>query len=290
MPNQVKKSTSTRRSVTKTQTPASFPPQQTQDSATNSILNRLSQQFNLLAILIIALFLFQSYTFYKLKDVEKNGSAAGTAGGPAAQQASPLEEKKLIAYAEEIGLNKGDFEKCLKSDEPKNIVKADTQEANDLQVFGTPGFFVNGKFLGGAFPFEYFKEIIDKEIDGTATGQCTDYSEELQGACSDPQQRNFVPQPVEVKIGNAPIKGKADAKVTIVEFSDFECPFCIRAYPTVKQIMDTYPNDVKFYYKQLPLTSLHPNAQKAAEASVCAQKQGKFWEFHDKLFSVQAQG
>ncbi len=287
MPKPVKKLTSARRTVTKTQSPVSA--NSSSDTATTSVLNRLSQQFNLLAILIIALFLFQAYTFYKLKDVEKTGTTAGTAGG-AQQQDSPLQEKKLIAYAEELGLNKGDFEKCLASDEPKNIVKADTQEANDLQVFGTPGFFVNGKFLGGAFPFEYFKEIIDKEIDGTATGQCTDYSEELQGACSDPQQRNFVPQPVEVKIGNAPMKGKADAKVTIVEFSDFECPFCIRAFPTVKQIMDTYPNDVKFYYKQLPLTSLHPNAQRAAEASVCAQKQGKFWEYHDKLFSSQAQG
>ncbi len=284
MPKQEKKSTSTRRTVIKTQTPASST--NTDQSATNSVLIRLSQQFNILAILIIALFLFQAYTFYKLKGVEKTGGTAAATGAQGTQE-SPLAEDKLIAYAKELGLDKKEFEQCLASEDPKKIVSADTQQANDLQVFGTPGFFVNGKFLGGAFPFEYFKEIIDKEIDGTATGQCTDYSEELQGACSDPQQRNFVPQPVEVKIGNAPIKGKTDAKVTIVEFSDFECPFCTRAFPTVKQVLDAYPNDVKIYYKHLPLTSLHPNAQRAAEASVCAQKQGKFWEFHDKLFQSQ---
>lgn len=289
MPKQDFKSTPARRTVTKTQSTASSQ-SSSADSTTNSILNRLSQQFNLLAILIIALFLFQAYTFYKLKDVEKTGSTAGTGAGAQAQKDSPLKEEKLMSYADEIGLNKDQLEKCLASEEPKNIIKADTQQGTDLQVFGTPGFFVNGKFLGGAFPFEYFKEIIDKEIDGTATGACTDYSQELQGACSNQEQRNFVTTPVEVKIGNAPMKGKANAKVTIVEFADFECPFCTRAYPTIKQIMDTYPNDVKFYYKHLPLTSIHPNAQRAAEVSICAQKQGKFWEYHDKLFESQRQG
>src|SRR3989344_5267316 len=172
MPKQEKKLTSTRPAVIKTKnnsTSSSPYP----ESAMNSVLNKLSQQFNILAILLIALFLFQAYTFYKLKDVEKKGITAGATAGAVGQQDSPLKDEKLIAYAEEIGLNKKEFEKCLASEETKNIVKADTQQASELQVFGTPGFFVNGKFLGGAFPFEYFKEIIDKELDGTATDTCT---------------------------------------------------------------------------------------------------------------------
>ena len=84
--------------------------------------------------------------------------------------------------------------------------------------------------------------------------------------------------------------GAKNAKVTIVEFSDFECPFCIRAYPTVRQVLKEYKDDVKLYYKQFPLVQIHPNALKAAEASLCAADQGKFWEFHDKIFETEAQG
>ena len=81
-----------------------------------------------------------------------------------------------------------------------------------------------------------------------------------------------------------PAQGPEDAPVTIVEFSDFECPFCKRIHPTLKQVMDAYDGKVRLVYRQLPLTSLHPNAQKAAEASLCAHDQGKFWAMHDAMF------
>ncbi len=80
------------------------------------------------------------------------------------------------------------------------------------------------------------------------------------------------------------IKGGKNAKVTIVEYSDFECPFCKRALPTVNQILDTYGDDVRLVYRHFPLRSIHANAQKAAEASECAADQGKFWEYHDLMF------
>lgn len=80
------------------------------------------------------------------------------------------------------------------------------------------------------------------------------------------------------------IKGESDAKVTIVEYSDFECPFCNRALPTVNEILDTYGDDVRLVYRHFPLRSIHANAQKAAEASECAADQGKFWEYHDLMF------
>lgn len=83
-----------------------------------------------------------------------------------------------------------------------------------------------------------------------------------------------------------PSKGPDDAKVTIVEFSDFECPFCSRVNPTVQQVMDAYPGQVKVVFRHFPL-SFHPNAQKAGEASMCAHDQGKFWEMHDVLFENQ---
>lgn len=82
---------------------------------------------------------------------------------------------------------------------------------------------------------------------------------------------------------NNHIRGDFNAPITLVEFSDFECPFCVRHYPTLNKIFSDYEGKVRLVYKHFPL-GFHPNAQKAAEASECADEQGKFWEYHDKLF------
>lgn len=82
------------------------------------------------------------------------------------------------------------------------------------------------------------------------------------------------------------IRGNKNAKVKLVEYSDFQCPFCERAYPTLQQVLKDYGDKVSLEYRHYPL-SFHPFAQKAAEASECAAEQGKFWEFHDKNFENQ---
>jgi predicted DsbA family dithiol-disulfide isomerase len=84
-----------------------------------------------------------------------------------------------------------------------------------------------------------------------------------------------------------PSKGPANAAVTIVEFSDFECPYCGGLFPTLKQVEKNYPQQVRIVYRQFPLNNIHPYAQKAAEASLCANDQQKFWEFHDSMFANQ---
>jgi protein-disulfide isomerase len=81
-----------------------------------------------------------------------------------------------------------------------------------------------------------------------------------------------------------PSKGPQDARVTIVEFSDFQCPFCQRVMPTLEKILEKYPQDVRVVYRNLPLRS-HSRARPAAEAALCADEQGKFWDYHDKLFA-----
>jgi len=88
-----------------------------------------------------------------------------------------------------------------------------------------------------------------------------------------------------------PAKGPADAKVTIIEYSDFECPYCARfAEQTLPQIEANYGDRVLFVFRNYPLpASMHPYAEKAAEASECANDQGKFWEYHDMLFQNQPQ-
>lgn len=83
------------------------------------------------------------------------------------------------------------------------------------------------------------------------------------------------------------VRGPEDAKVTIIEYSDYECPFCKRFYDDAyKQILATYPDDVKIIFKDFPL-SFHAQATSAAEAAECAGAQGKYWEYHDKLFENQ---
>lgn len=86
------------------------------------------------------------------------------------------------------------------------------------------------------------------------------------------------------------IRGPENAKVTIVEYSDIECPFCKRFHPSVKQALTEYPSDVRWVYRHFPLESLHPNARIAAIGSECASEQGKFWEFLDYAFENTATG
>jgi len=83
------------------------------------------------------------------------------------------------------------------------------------------------------------------------------------------------------------IRGNPNAAITLVEFSDFECPFCERQYQTMKQLLDEYPQEIRLVYKHFPL-GFHQYAQKAAEASECAWEQDSFWEYHDKLFENQS--
>jgi len=84
------------------------------------------------------------------------------------------------------------------------------------------------------------------------------------------------------------LRGDLNAKVVMVEFSDLQCPYCSRAHDTLKQLVDNYDGDVAWVYKHFPLDSLHPYARKAAEASECANDQGKFWEFIDELYANQS--
>lgn len=105
-----------------------------------------------------------------------------------------------------------------------------------------------------------------------------------------PQQPSTQPQPVartQVSEDDDPVMGDANAPVTIIEFSDYQCPFCARFWSdTLPQIKKNYidTGKVKLVYRDLPL-SFHANAQSAAEAAECADDQGKFWEMHDKLFA-----
>ena len=95
-----------------------------------------------------------------------------------------------------------------------------------------------------------------------------------------------VPKRYDVPIGTAPIWGPTDAPITIIEFSDYECPFCKKwtseIWPLIKE---AYPDQIRLVYKDFPLSQSHPNASPAASAARCADEQSKYWSFHDRLFA-----
>ena len=90
-------------------------------------------------------------------------------------------------------------------------------------------------------------------------------------------------------IGKSPVKGAKAQKLLLIEFADFQCPYCAEAHKILKQYMERNQNKVTLVYKHYPLTSIHPEAISAAKAAFAAQKQGKFWQYHDALFEQQDQ-
>lgn len=199
--------------------------------------------------------------------------AAPVAQAPVAAQVKTEAQivEGLKKLAGKLSLKQNDFNQCLDSGAKTTLVDADLAEGSTLGVGGTPSFFVNGRELFiGAAPFADFKKIIDEELNSTAPANTVRKT---------------------VAVGNLPIKGNLNAPVTLVEYSDYQCPFCSRFYTDaeksiIKEYVDT--GKVKFYYRDYPLKQIHPGAQKAAEAVRCAGDQSKYWEFHDLVFENQS--
>lgn len=169
--------------------------------------------------------------------------------------------------AKGLGLDVGRFETCLESGEYAARVQADYQEGVGQDVTGTPAFFVNGVFLSGAQPFAAFQEQIDYFLSGGTAPS------------------------VEVSADSYRSIGVADAPVVVTEFSDYQCPACASVeQQVIPALLEQYVDSgkVRFVYREFPLSSIHPNAQKASEAAICAGEQGKYWEMHDRLFGNQA--
>ena len=129
------------------------------------------------------------------------------------------------------------------------------------------------------------KEILDKVASLDKTLQ------EIKTARpAAPQRPQIDPNKVyNIPVGTSPTKGPDAAKVTIVEFSDYQCPFCGQAETLVSQVLEAYPKDVRLVFKQFPLTSIHPQAMPASKAALAAGRQGKFWEMHKLIFENQRQ-
>jgi protein-disulfide isomerase len=197
----------------------------------------------------------------------------------------------LAKYAADLGLNVDKVKAAIANNTYAKDIDADADEGDDVQASGTPHFFINGRRLVGAQPEEKFDAIIDQEIKhaadlvskGTKPEAVYDAIMKDGKGTPDPEKKaTTVPT-------TSPWKGGEHAKVTIVEWSDFECPFCGRVEDTVKQINDTYKDKIKFVWRDMPLP-MHPDAPLAAEAGREAFKQKgptAFWAMHDKMYGNQ---
>ncbi len=129
----------------------------------------------------------------------------------------------------------------------------------------------------------YSRALATIAIQGVKDGKTLIEISKLMDASPKAHRPKTLEDPVVIPVDGAPVRGPADARITLVEFSDFECPYCSAAVKQVDVLMAAYPKDVKLIYKQFPL-SMHPHAELAAEASLAAREQGKFWEMYDLLF------
>jgi protein-disulfide isomerase len=129
----------------------------------------------------------------------------------------------------------------------------------------------------------YSRALAKIAIQGVKDGKSLVEISKLMDASPKAHRPKVLEDAVKIPVAGAPVKGPEDAKITLVEFSDFECPYCSAAAPKVDAILAAYPKDVKLIYKQFPL-SMHPHAEMAAEASLAAREQGKFWEMYEALF------
>jgi protein-disulfide isomerase len=203
-------------------------------------------------------------------------------------EAAPQVNDYFTAMAAELSLDSDQFAACLESGQYDAAVQANLDEGVSLGVRGTPSFFINGFPVSGSQPFELFEYAIGLAEEGRLA--------EAYVPTEQQQQQQQAPQPsetaVDVPIENAYSVGDLEAPITIVEFTDYQCPFCNRHFQqTYPQLQADYIDAglVRYVFKDFPLTSIHPQAMEAAEAARCAGEQGSYLEMHDMLFNRQSE-
>lgn len=235
------------------------------------LVSKVSQMkaSQLLYVVLLVAFLAIGYLLARLQMLESGNVSSRQTVVPtqgAAAPAKSITEADIKSWAKELGINENTFASCFDSSSNQASIDRDSQDGAAAGTSGTPTFYINGVQLVGARPFADFKAEIDAAIAGNQTGTS-----------------------VTVDVGHLPALGKQNAPVTMIEFTDLECPFCrsffTTTFPQIKRdYIDT--GKVKFYFRHFPL-DFHPLAKPFANAVECANEQGKFWELHDKIYNEQ---
>jgi protein-disulfide isomerase len=221
---------------------------------------------------------------------------------------SALGPDSYVKWAQDAGVKDiAAYKAGLDSHKWADKVDKDENQGKAAGVQGTPAFFVNGVFINGAQPFDNFKKTIDQELakaqakiaSGTAKNRVYVAMTKENKANAPPPAAADAKKPEDnkedtttvykVPVGSSPVLGSPNALVTIIEFSDFQCPFCSRVEPALKGIRDKYGDKVRLVWKNEPLP-FHNRAEPCAEAAMelRAEKGDKgFWAMHDILFNNQ---
>jgi protein-disulfide isomerase len=217
------------------------------------------------------------------------------------QNQQALDDASLARYAKEAGLDLKRFQAAVAARKGEARIQEDQQLATSVDASGTPTMFFNCRQVVGARPFEQLKAAAEEELkkaDALLAGKKPDAGF-YERAC----KANVASAPAAAAVpagatgaalpadafqirSDDPVRGNPKAPVTLVVFSDFQCPFCARVEPTLAEVRKEYGDKVRVVWKHQPLP-FHPNALPAAEAAEAAREQGKFWEMHDRLFGAQ---
>ena len=204
-----------------------------------------------------------------------------------------LEDSDLEEVFKKQGLALKQLQTLAESKKVAQRIEASMETASDFEARGTPHFFINGRRLSGAQPVDAFKKVIDQELAKAralvehGTPRAKVYAELLRDAKNPPApEKKSTPVPPK-----SASRGLQNAPIVIQMFSDFQCPFCKRVEPTLKELEAEMPTSIRVVWRHLPLP-FHKHAQLAAEASeeVLAQKgQVAFWKYHDMLFETHGE-
>lgn len=235
-------------------------------------------QLILVVLLVVAAF-FIGYLWNKVKTMEEVGGGGGNAGNGAANAPSPSAQPSggatASSVASKIGLDESEFQNCLNSEEAAQTVEDQATTGIDSGVRGTPGNIVLDNQTGsawlipGALPFTDFTDILDSVLAGESPANQQEASD-----VTPIQDYDYV-------------RGDSNARITLIEYSDYDCPFCSRFHPTAQQLVDEYNGQLSWVYRQFPLDSIHPNAREKSIGAICAGSIGggdAFWAYTDAMF------
>ncbi len=232
--------------------------------------NNLKKTYFILGLLI-GIAVISTVGFFTL--LFKDGKISGGDNKNTKQLNNNVVQEKNIFdnLASKVGLDEAKFSECLNSNKYASKISSSYNQGASLGVNGTPASFINGRLIAGALPLEDLKKEIDSVINNTRK---LGAEEKLVDISVDSSQDH--------------VWGPDSAPVTMVIYTDFQCPYCSRHHDTVEQLIQNYGDQIRVVYRHFPLSQIHPKAQKAAEASECANEQGKFWEYANQVFDNQS--
>ncbi len=252
-------------------------------------LEFIMNNFSIILLMAIAFMLgfFSGSIWTENQMLRSNLISSVQSGTPqaAAAQGPDLSVTTMSLIAEDLGVDSTALEKCISSGEMSEKVVNHLNGGLDAGISGTPGtiVLVDGvatDLISGALPFEDFKDQEGANVPGIKT-RLQGY---LDGTTAVKAQEPYDQVPPVSDSDH--VRGNPNAKIVLIEYSDFECSYCTKFHPTMKQIIEEFDGDVAWVYRHYPL-SFHPQAQPSAEAAECVAKLGgedAFWLFVDALF------